>query len=775
MIWANDEFTPANGVTGGTGTSSDPYIIEGWDIDAPSPYKAINIWRTDAHFIIRNVFVSAGGVPVINLMDAANGMVENSVVSGDLNEIFIGGCSNFTIRDNSVSGGSPLGSGGFGIHVTQSNNVVIRGNTVAHIGQADISLDLSSNVTVTGNDIRKAYIGIEIYYTYDVTITDNIIDANRTVDNDDETYHGVGIKVGENSDNATIINNTISVPSFKDVDILIGHSENHIMVNNIMSQGGIFISGDSLEHWNTHVIATSNTVIGKTVHYLKNSTGGLVGSESGQVILANCSGVDVDNLDVSGVRAAFQIGFSRNSTITRNHVHHNYWGISVYSSDGNMITQNTVRNNYAFGIHLENSTHNEIADNTFSGNGNNGINLWYSSDNRIHNNTVSFNGMDAVSLWKSDNNTIVENVVLSNGNEGIRLSASRGNRVYHNSIIGNGIQAEDDLYNQMNYWDDGYPSGGNYWSDYTGIDQKKGVDQDKPGSDGIGDTPHFIEVDNQDTYPLVFPPIMPPPQPPRMLEGNLVGMNSEDVAITWALSPDDGMGLDSVVGYEVYRNMTYEWGGWDYSLIASLPDGTTDFVDNSVGEGDPNNYFYMVRAVDVNGKKSWCWNQTGKFTRPLSEGLNLLSIPLIQSDESLEKVLQTVEFDRVWTYDSVSGDWKSYVDSKPYNGELGLISHRNGFWTNITEKSNLTVAGIVPLSTLLQLKAGWNLVPFPSFRTTYTVSDLKDGTGATRTEGLDSSSPPYFLRILTPPEALQAGSGYWVRVENDRIWAIDSA
>src|SRR2546426_10672179 len=27
-------FTPANGVTGGTGTPSDPYIIEGWEINA---------------------------------------------------------------------------------------------------------------------------------------------------------------------------------------------------------------------------------------------------------------------------------------------------------------------------------------------------------------------------------------------------------------------------------------------------------------------------------------------------------------------------------------------------------------------------------------------------------------------------------------------------------------------------------------------------------------------------------------------------------------------
>ena len=35
------DFTAANGVTGGSGTASDPYIIEGWDIDATTAH---GIW-----------------------------------------------------------------------------------------------------------------------------------------------------------------------------------------------------------------------------------------------------------------------------------------------------------------------------------------------------------------------------------------------------------------------------------------------------------------------------------------------------------------------------------------------------------------------------------------------------------------------------------------------------------------------------------------------------------------------------------------------------------
>ena len=55
----------------------------------------------------------------------------------------------------------------------------------------------------------------------------------------------------------------------------------------------------------------------------------------------------------------------------------------------------------------------------------------------------------------------------------------------------------------VNVWDDGYPSGGNYWSDYGGVDAFRGPNQDLPGSDGIGDTQYVIDVDNRDRFPLM--------------------------------------------------------------------------------------------------------------------------------------------------------------------------------------------------------------------------------------------------------------------------------
>jgi len=76
------------------------------------------------------------------------------------------------------------------------------------------------------------------------------------------------------------------------------------------------------------------------------------------------------------------------------------------------------------------------------------------------------------------------------------------NKIYHNNFIDNtspGFAVNSDT----NTWDNGYPSGGNYWSNYAGVDVKSGPNQDQTGSDGIGDTPQTFSGPNEDKYPLM--------------------------------------------------------------------------------------------------------------------------------------------------------------------------------------------------------------------------------------------------------------------------------
>lgn len=135
---------------------------------------------------------------------------------------------------------------------------------------------------------------------------------------------------------------------------------------------------------------------------------------------------------------------------------------------------------------------------------NNGYSIYLrdSKYNTISNNKASNNYCGFI-LLESNNNDILNNNVLNNYYGLYLYFYSSENRVYHNNLINNTQQAYDEC---TNYWDDGYPSGGNYWSNYTGVDEKSGPNQDQPGSDSIGDTPYNISGDtNKDRYPLMSP------------------------------------------------------------------------------------------------------------------------------------------------------------------------------------------------------------------------------------------------------------------------------
>jgi len=139
-----------------------------------------------------------------------------------------------------------------------------------------------------------------------------------------------------------------------------------------------------------------------------------------------------------------------------------------------------------------------ITDNTYG--------VWvFASNNSLSRNTIAnCSGSGVVVDLDSSDNTISGNNIMNN-TRGVWLIAASGNKFYHNNFIDNTQQVYIDAFSYHNFWDDGYPSGGNCWTDYSGADLYSGLYQNETGSDGVGDDPYFMDVHNQDNYPLMTP------------------------------------------------------------------------------------------------------------------------------------------------------------------------------------------------------------------------------------------------------------------------------
>jgi hypothetical protein len=112
------------------------------------------------------------------------------------------------------------------------------------------------------------------------------------------------------------------------------------------------------------------------------------------------------------------------------------------------------------------------------------------------------------------------NIITANSitfyNPGVFTTDFGGFQVYHNNFINhrtnymNTNDTMDILFADKNAsvatlppWDNGYPSGGNYWSDYT----SKYPNATEIGNSGIGNTPYVVSTSPNvlDRYPLLSP------------------------------------------------------------------------------------------------------------------------------------------------------------------------------------------------------------------------------------------------------------------------------
>ncbi len=189
-------------------------------------------------------------------------------------------------------------------------------------------------------------------------------------------------------------------------------------------------------------------------------------------------------------------------------------GAGIYLSGMNNITvKNIAIEAHLYGVYMQQCSNNTILESNIQNN-THGIFLLESSNNSMMKNNVT-NNYDGISLLSFSNNNSITmcRITGNNGNlgNGLYFYMSSNNLIYHNMFAANRIPVYDGAWDcadpelispSINTWDNGYPSGGNYWDDYNGVDQYKGPYQNLTGSDGIGDSAYVIDMNNRDHFPL---------------------------------------------------------------------------------------------------------------------------------------------------------------------------------------------------------------------------------------------------------------------------------
>jgi hypothetical protein len=383
LINGNGAFTVDNGVTGGNGTSSDPYTIQGWDIDG-STGNGIEIRNTDAYFVITDLYIhsetSQASYSGVNLYNVTNGSLEESRIVGFLIGVGVQGGNSLTITRISVEWNSQA------ILLRGPANIEIANNDVSDNG-AGINAGYLTSADVSSNTFRSDE--ILVYRSLNFVIAANVIQGD----------HQDGISIDQ-SNSFQVIGNQLS-----------GDGGRGIAITNSLSFS-----------------VTDNSVKARTWE------NGLVG------------------IDVS----SYPLGSSQSFEISNNYIYGNAVGISM----------------------------NRVFDSTVS------------------NNIILANRNGAV-LTSSSNVTFLTNAFDYN-TQGLILNSTQNMLVYHNNFYGDTPLAVD-LQGSNNFWDNGYPDGGNFWTDFKGVDNCSGPNQDIcTGPDGTGDTPYTFNY-NQDNYPLVNP------------------------------------------------------------------------------------------------------------------------------------------------------------------------------------------------------------------------------------------------------------------------------
>jgi len=475
IIGSNSDFAKYADDYGwsGDGSQVDPWLIENIEIDGESNSSCVYISSTDDHFIIRNSTFHNAKIG-LKFIDVTNGLIKNNTIFdvGNTIDLLESSKMSFLKNDLEMENKSVQDLQNFGWNIIVTNcfdNVFIDNCLTTKINDSfGFRIEKTDDNIFKNNTILGFYGGMYTINSKYCEFKDNFIDSQ---------FYGIFLR----------------------------DSKNFKLHNNSLSEKGLLLRGSSVNFLDSHTIR-NNTADGDPIYYYKNDTDLRFDDDIGQLILVNCSDSNItdknfdkdpavqaymsQNISIINCRIksslyspfGLQIEFSKNITIEG--CEFDKSSLYLHETDNSKVVNNIFKEvskdplnytSWVYGIYLIYSDKALIKNNHITGR-DIGINTYFISNCKIIQNTISY-----CNLWGIGNRYAEDNIF------------------YHNNLYKNKVPATIHPPNYENTWNNVYPSGGNYWSQFDAVDKN---------GDGIADSPYIVSeiaYENVDRYPLMKP------------------------------------------------------------------------------------------------------------------------------------------------------------------------------------------------------------------------------------------------------------------------------
>ena len=397
--------------------------------------------------------------------------------------------------------GSNLSRANYPLNLTEGDSNVVVTDSRLDSGQVDGAyLDNVTNVSIEDSSVEWAVdAGVVDYDSNGVSVSGSDLAGNASADGPGAVLAVGGSGLTLARDDLAWTSTPASVTAEQDVTITgcdLDSSSGDALT--LANDGSVTVSNDTFVGGTGAGIDATDTT-GLTV-----SQGDFDGIADNGVSVDSSSDVAVESstfvgLGESAIYVEYTMGFlAANDTLSNDGYAfflQNDQSVSVVSTTALNGSDGDLAATSLFGLLA-------VADNFSANPGGDDVTLSLADSSAVALANCTFDD-DFEALQLDDSAVTVNGNTFGGDNYSFDISSGSSGLFFHNDFRNDGGWLLPG--GSVVAWNDPYPIGGNYWSNYTGTDQFSGPDQNIPGADGIGDTPVHLNGSEYDYYPLMTP------------------------------------------------------------------------------------------------------------------------------------------------------------------------------------------------------------------------------------------------------------------------------